>query len=133
MNDELAAQWHRAACEQLEARVRSRIFFLLVSVEPAPAERGPATAPQEVDAPAWESIAESVEGWLEGLDPDAIDEANVPKLEVQPGDALIELTALPKKKSRRGAEPLIGNPFPGIANFPAFYSSGPPPGSDGGS
>lgn len=133
MNDDLRAQWHQAACERLEAQVSSRTFFLLVSVEPEQAGRAPATTPNEVEPLTWEAIAESVERWLEALDPDAIGEDNVPKLEVRPGDTLVELTAVPKKRSRRGADPLIANPYPGMANFPAFYSSGPPPELDDGS
>ena len=124
MNDDLPAQWHLAACERLEAQVRNRTFFLMVRVDPEQAER---TTPKEVDAGTWESVAESVERWLEGLDPDAIDGDHVPKLEVRPADTLIELSAVPKKRSRRGTDPLIGNPYPGIANFPGFYSSGPAP------
>lgn len=131
MTDDLHDQWHLTVAKELEARVKGRMFFVRVVVGPDPAGPG-ATSPADVDAHVWDSVAENVEQWLAGLDPDAVDEDNLPEYEVRPGDTSIELAALPKKVARRGKDPLIVNPFPGITVFTGSYSSGPPPVFDDG-
>lgn len=130
MSDELQAEWHRAITRELEARVKNRTFF--VTIEPEVAGGEGAMDPEQVDSPTWEAAAESVERWLEGLDADAIDLDAPPTFEVQPGNTLVALSATPKKEKRRGTDPLILNPYPGVPFFPGSYTTGPPPVFDDG-
>lgn len=132
MSDDLLDQWHRAVAKELEARVKSRTFFLHIGTEPAGAGGGPATSPMDVAAETWETLAEGVEQWLAGLDPDATDADNPPTYEARPGETPIELTATPKKKRRRGTDPLIVNPYPTVSSFTGSYTTGPPPEFDDG-
>lgn len=130
MSDETQAEWHRAVTRELEARVKNRMFF--VTIEPEETGSEGATDLEEVDSPTWEAVAESVERWLEGLDPDAVDPDAPATFEVRPGGNLVALSAAPKKEKRRGTDPLILNPYPGVPFFPGSYSTGPPPVFDDG-
>jgi len=130
MTDDLQAEWHRATTRELEARVKNRTFF--VTIEPEETAGEGTTDPEEVDSPTWEAVADSVERWLEGLDPKAIDPDAPPSFQVQPGNTPIELSATPKKEKRQGSDPLIVNPFPGVPYFPGSYTTGPPPEFDDG-
>ena len=130
MTEALHEQWHLAAARELDARVRNRMFFLQVTVTPEHAAAGP--PPTEVDEQAWEAAGEEVERWLGRLDPDAVDEDQPPEHQIRPGDVTIELAAMPKKPKRRGTDPLIVNPYPGIVVFTGSYSTGPPPVFDDG-
>lgn len=96
MSEDLHDQWHLAVSKELEARVKGRIFFVKVSVaeEAAPG----AASPTDVDAATWETVAESVQQWLEGLDPDTVDEDNLPEYVVRPADTSIELAAIPRRR-----------------------------------
>jgi hypothetical protein len=132
MSDDLLDQWHRAVATELEARVKSRLFFVHVGIDAALAGDGPATSPAEVGPKTWETLAEGVEQWLAGLDPDATDGDNPPTYEARPGDTPIELSATPKKLNRRGTDPLIVNPYPAVNSFGGTYSTGPPPQFDDG-
>lgn len=131
MSEGLHDQWHLAVSRELEARVKGRMFFVRVAVATEQTAPG-ASTPADVGDDVWDSLAERVEQWLEGLDPDAVDEDNLPEYEVRPGDTLLELAAIPKKPNRRGTNPLIVNPYPGIAVFTGSYSTGPPPQFDDG-
>ena len=124
MSDE-QDKWHRAVCNELEGRVKSRTFLVWVNVETGQGEGEPATNPEEVDSTAWEALAESAEGWLEGLDQQSVDDDNPPKHEVRVADLSIELTASPKKTKRQGTGSLVGNPYPGVASFTESYATGP--------
>ncbi len=132
MSDDLLDQWHRAVAKELEARVKSRVFFLQVGAEPAREAGRPATDPMDVAPESWQTVAEGVERWLEGLDPDAVDADDPPTYEVQPGDTPISLAATPKKKKRRGTDPLVVNPYPTVSAFTGSYTTGPPPQFDDG-
>jgi len=132
MSEDLLDQWHRAVSKELEARVKSRLFFLNIATEPARAGGGPATSPMDVASEEWETVAEGVEQWLAGLDPDAAGQDDPPTYEVRPGVTTIELTATPKKPKRRGTDPLIVNPYPEVNSFTGSYSTGPPPQFDDG-
>ncbi|MGI9082415.1 MAG: hypothetical protein ACR2FZ_09060 [Thermoleophilaceae bacterium] len=125
MSDEIQDEWHRAVCKELEARVKPRTFLVWVKVTLGEAGQGSATTPGEVDPTAWETVAKSAEGWLEGLDQNAVDDQNPPKDELRLADVVIELTASPKNTKRQGAGLLIGNPYPGVVSFTGSYSTGP--------
>ena len=124
-DDDLQLKWHRAACQELEARVKDRRFLVWVTVETGQAEGGPPTPPEQLDAQAWEAVAESVEEWLSTLDQSKVDRDNHPTHEVKIADRRLELSAAPKKSKRHGTGSLIANPFPGIATFTGSYSAGP--------
>ena len=132
MSEDLQYQWHESVSKELEARVKNRMFFLTVAVEPERAGRGPAKTPKDVDAPTWETTAQSVEQWLEGLDPDAVDQDDPPTHELRPEEVAVQLTAIPKKTNRRGTDPLVLNPYPGVTAFTGSYTTGPPPEFDDG-
>jgi len=125
MSDEdLQNRWHRALCPELERRVKVRKFLVWVSAEPGQGEGGAATAPEDVDADAWEALAKSTEEWLESLNQATVDQNDPPKHELRLADVRFELSATPKK-AKQGAGSLIGNPFPGIATFTGSHSAGP--------
>lgn len=132
MSDNLLDQWHRAVSAELEARVKSRLFFLHIGTVPAKAAGGSAAGPMDVVSEEWETVAEGVEQWLAGLDPDAVDADNLPTFHARPGETYIELTATPKKPNRRGTNPLIVNPYPEVNAFTGSYTTGPPPQFDDG-
>ena len=130
MSEETHDQWHRAVCKELEARVKARTFLVWVKVTPGEGGQGSTTTPGEVDPTAWETVAESAQGWLEGLDQNAVDHQNPPKDELRLADVVIELTASPKNTKRQGSGLLIGNPYPGVISFTESYSTGPAPAFD---
>ncbi len=130
MSNETQDQWHRAGCKELEAGVKARTFLVWVKVTPGEAGQEPATTPAEVDPTAWETVAESAQEWLEGLDQNAVDEQNPPKDELRLADVVIELTASPKNTKRQGSGLLIGNPYPGVVSFTESHSTGPAPAFD---
>jgi len=130
VSEETHDQWHRAVCKELEARVKARTFLVWVKVTPGEGGQGSATTPGEVDPTAWETVAESAQGWLEGLDQNAVDHQNPPKDELRLADVVIELTASPKNTKRQGSGLLIGNPYPGVVSFTESYSTGPAPAFD---
>ena len=123
MSDDRQEAWHRAACKELERRVKGRKFLLTVQVEPGQGEGGEST-PQEVDPEAWEALAESTEEWLEGLNPATADPDDPPRHELRVADVRIELSAAAKKQ-KQGAGSLVANPFPGIITFEGSHSAGP--------
>jgi hypothetical protein len=124
MTEDLYDHWHRAACNELEHRVQNRTFWLWVRVEDDPP---PSADPQGVDPATWRSLADGVEEWLEGIDPDTVDADNPPSHQIDPGGAPIELNATPKKLGRRGTDPLIGNLYPGMTYPRESYTAGPAP------
>lgn len=130
MSDEMQDQWHRAVCKELESRVKARTFLVWVKVTPGEAGQAPATTPAGVDPTAWETVAESAEQWLGGLDQNAVDEKDPPKDELRLADVVIELTASPKNTKRQGSGLLIGNPYPGVVSFTESHSTGPAPAFD---
>ncbi len=132
MSEDLLDQWHRAVARELEARVKNRAFFLTIGTEPARAGSGPEMSPTDVGPQAWATVAEGVEQWLGGIDPDSADADNPPTYQARPGDIPIELTATPKKPRRRGTDPLIVNPYPTVTSFGGSYTTGPPPQFDDG-
>ena len=126
MSDEgLEYRWHRALCEELEGRVKGRKFLISVTVQAGQGEGGGGAAPEEVDPEAWETIAQSTEEWLEGLNQATVDQNDPPTHEVRVADVRFELSAAPKKTQKQGTGSLIANPFPGIATFSGPYSAGP--------
>ena len=127
MSDELADQWHRAVCNELEAQVKNRLFFLWVSVDPQQAGEGSVPTPEEVEPQEWKAVAESVEGWLESLNPDTVDADDPPKFDARPAETAVELAAIPKKERRRGSDPLILNLHPGLTYFTGSYTARPAP------
>ncbi|MDQ6751103.1 MAG: hypothetical protein M3Z33_10165 [Actinomycetota bacterium] len=131
MSNDVYDEWHLAVSKELEARVKGRMFFVRVTVAPEAAAGG-ATSPAEVDEESWKGVAASVEEWLAGLDPDVVGDDNMPEHEVRPGGTPVELAALPKKEKRRGKDPLIVNPFPGIEVFTGTHTSGAVPVFDDG-
>ncbi len=132
MSDDLLDQWHRAVANELEARVKSRMFFLHLRTDRARAQGGPTTSATEVSPETWEAVAEEVEQWLAGLDPDTVDEDSPPTYQARPGEIPVELGATPKKKKRRGTDPLIINPYPAVNVLTGSYTTGPPPQFDDG-
>ena len=125
-DDDLQHTWHRAACQELEGRVEGRKFLIWVTVEPGQGEGGSApTAPEDVNPQAWEAVAESVETWLESLNPATVDKDDQPRHDVRIADVRIEVSAAPKKSKRHGTGPLVANPFPGIATFTGSQTAGP--------
>ena len=126
-------KWHRAVCNELEGRVKNRAFLVWVNVEPGQTDQGPSTTPEDVDTTAWVALAESAEGWLEGLDQNAVDDEHPAHHDVRVADLSIELTASPKKTKRQGTGSLVGNPYPGIASFTESHATGPAAPFDDGS
>jgi hypothetical protein len=59
-------------------------------------------------------LADEVETWLGSLDPDIEIESGY-GLEWTEGPLHVELKAIPRRRERRGAPPLVGNPFPPVA------------------
>ena len=131
MSAELHEDWHLAAAKELEARVKNRDFFVRVAVDPEQAAKAGA-GPGDLDGQAWEEAAQGAERWLEGIDPEAVDLDDLPEYEVRRGETPIVLAAIPKKPKRRGTDPLIVNPYPGVAVFTGSYTTGPPPVFDDG-
>jgi len=132
MSDDLLDQWHRAAANELEARVKNRLFFLTIGIDPSQAQGGSTSSPTDVAPETWDTVADGVEQWLEGIDPDVADADDPPSYEARPAETSIELTATPKKPKRRGTDPLVVNPYPSVSAFGGSYTTGPPPEFDDG-
>ncbi len=128
MADDLHDRWHRAACAELEERVQNRTFWLWVRVEEGPSAD---TDPDGLEAETWEAAANEVEEWLGSLDPETIDEDDPPNHVLRPAGVQIELGATPKKPSRRGTDPLIGNLYPGLVYPRGSFTAGPAADSEG--
>ncbi len=123
MSDELSDQWHAAVCRELESRVKNRDFWLWVTAEPGEG----ATPPEDVDADGWSALAEDVAGWLGGLSADSVDPNDPAKHKTRLATTRVELSATPKKKNRRGTDPLVLNLYPGMTYFTGSHSTGPAP------
>jgi hypothetical protein len=123
-DDDRRDSWHRAVCKELEGRVKGRKFLVTVQAEPGQGETDGTTSPEEIDPDAWETLAQSTEEWLEGLNPASTDPDEPPRHELRVADVRIELSAAAKKQ-KQGTGSLIANPFPGIIAFEGSHSAGP--------
>jgi hypothetical protein len=124
-DDDPGRAWHRAACKELEGRVKDRRFLVWLKAEPGRGEGAAATTPEEVDPQAWEALAQSAQEWLEGLHQASVDPDDRPTRELRVADVRIELSAAPKKTKRQGTGSLIANPFPDIVTFEGSHTAGP--------
>jgi len=92
---------HHMLTQALEAGVTNRDWFLWLDVS------------GDDPRPDYTSLIDQTEAWLEGQDPDAPDPAA--ELVWHRGGLHVQIRALPKKSRARGANPLVGNPYPAFA------------------
>lgn len=97
---------HRRVTEALESGVHNRDWFLWVDVSGDDAR------------PDFSSLVAAAEQWLGQMDPDA-EPGEGPELQWARSNVSVLLKALPKKPHARGADPLVGNPFPAFAYWVA--------------
>lgn len=97
---------HRVVAEALEHGVRNRDWFVWLTVN---GTRMPGAA--DLNA-----LAEQAETWLSRLDPENEEQ---PELAYEGPALSVRLRALPKKPHARGANPLVGNPYPAYAQWVA--------------
>ena len=96
---------HSALRDALNERLENKDFFVWLDVRPT----GKAQEFEDLS----EIVAET-ENWLEGLDPDDIEEKQLPKRHIEQEAASVEITALPRKPEVRDhrADEIVGNPRP---------------------
>lgn len=92
---------HHALSEALEGGVANRDWFLWLDVSGGDPH------------PDFSSLIEQTERWLAQQDPDARELATT--LSWQQRGLHVEIRAEPKKPRARGAQPLVGNPYPAFA------------------
>jgi hypothetical protein len=101
---------HRELRDALNRDLTSRNFFVWINVKPT----GHARCFADLNA-----IVGRTEAWLSTLDPDAVRERELPKLQLEDRAASVEITALPRKQEVRGyrAQEIVGNPAPALAGW----------------
>ena len=101
---------HHALRDALNRSLTNTDFFVWITVTP----KGDASEFRDLP-----SLVEETEGWLQGLDPDAIDASELPEQYLSDAAADVRIRAVPKKPSARGqhAGQIVGNPEPVLAGW----------------
>lgn len=106
--DEIAL--HHELRDALNGGLTSKNFFVWITVEPT----GDAKRFADLD-----NVIARTEAWLSTLNPDAVPEADLPKLQLHDKAAAMEITALPRKPEVRDhrAQEIVGNPGPVLVGW----------------
>lgn len=101
---------HHQLRDALNASLKNKNFFVWINVMPT----GDASRFSELDR-----MVERTEDWLSRLNPDAVREGDLPKLQLRENAASVEITALPRKREVRGyrAAEIVGNPEPVLTRW----------------
>ncbi len=103
--------WHQEVAAALERGVRNRDWFLWLTLDPPSDDKRGSTPPLT-------ELADQVDAWLSGLDPDVVTHTGRSEQwtwTASSGAARLTLSAIPKKPDARGHAGLIGNPVPAFA------------------
>jgi len=101
---------HHELRDSLNSSLTNRNFFVWINVRPT----GDAKQFSNLNG-----MASKIESWLSDLDPDAVEEGDLPKLPLHDDAASVEITALPRKaevRDHRAAE-IVGNPWPVLVGW----------------
>jgi hypothetical protein len=106
--DEIAL--HHELRDALNGGLTNTNFFVWINVKPT----GDAKRFVRLD-----QMVGRTEAWLSTLDPDAVREGDLPKLQLQEEAASVEITALPRKPEVRDhrATEIVGNPGPVLTGW----------------
>lgn len=106
--DEIAL--HHELRDALNRDLTNKNFFVWINVEP--------TGEAKRFAHLGKMIGRT-EAWLSTLNPDAVREGDLPKLQLDEKAASVEITALPRKPEVRDhrAQEIVGNPGPVLVGW----------------
>lgn len=96
---------HEELRKALNEDLTDKGFFVWIDVEPT----GDARHFENLD-----QIVRKTDEWLHSLDPDAVQEGALPEIKFEDPAAVVEITAIPRKKKVRGyrAQEIVGNAGP---------------------